>query len=236
MPHRDTLLDSLAEFARAMTETYDLTDTLGRLGDALTEALEVTGVGISVADPEGSLRYASATNEIVAHIERVQEQAQLGPCYEAFRTHRPVLVDDIESRPDWAEFRAEAERLGLRSVAGVPVRIRREVLGAVNLYSCDDRRWNQDDVEVAVLFSDMAAGYLLHTALEHSRRLADQLQLALDSRIVIEQAKGVLATEWGISVDAAFEQLRSYVRGRGSTLRSVAEAVVNEGFRPPRPT
>jgi GAF domain-containing protein len=235
MTRREELITTLAAFARAMTESYDVDEALSHLGDALADALQVTGVGISVTDPDGRLRYTTATNELVADIERVQEGAQRGPCYEAFQIHRPVLVADIDERPEWAEFLDAAHRLGLRSVAGVPMSVRRDVLGAVNLYECNARSWTPDDVEVASLFSDMAAGYLLHTALEESRRLAEQLQSALDSRIIIEQAKGVLATEWAVGVDEAFAHLRRHVRATGITLQEAATAVVNGSFRPPPP-
>jgi GAF domain-containing protein len=229
------MLSVLAEFARAMTETYDVTDALSRLGEALTDVLDVTGVGISVVDPDGALRYATSTSELVTAIERVQENAQAGPCYEAFQTNRPVLVPEIDERADWNEFRTAAGSLGLRSVAGVPIAVRREVLGAVNLYQLGSRTWTPQDIETAGLFADMAAAYLLHAALEDTRRLADQLQYALDSRIVIEQAKGILAAAWGVSVDEAFHRLRSYVRGSGTTLRAAAGDVVQRGFRPPDP-
>ncbi len=235
MPDREQLLASLAAFARSMTEVYDVDEALNRLGDALAAAIGVTGVGISVTDPDGLLRYTTATNELVAEIEQVQERAQRGPCYEAFKIHRPVLVSDIDERPDWAEFRDAAGKLGLRAVAGVPMSVRRDVLGAVNLYERHERTWTPEDIETAGLFSDMAAGYLLHTALEESRHLAEQLQNALDSRVVIEQAKGVLASEWGVSVDEAFTHLRSHVRRQGMTLHDAAVAVVNGSFRPPPP-
>jgi len=235
MSDREPLLDSLTDFARSMSESYDLDEALSRLGEALVQALGVTGVGISVTDPDGLLRYTTATSELVAEIERVQEEAQSGPCYEAFRRYRPVLVNDIDERPEWAEFRDAARRLGLQSVAGIPMSVRREVFGAVNLYERGLRTWTPDDVEVASLFSDMAAGYYLHASLETSRRLADQLQSALDTRIVIEQAKGVLANEWGVGVDAAFRHLRTHVRRHGLTLHDAAAAVVAGTFRPDPP-
>ena len=235
MPDRERLIASLAAFARSMSESYDLDEALTRLGDALAEAIDVTGVGISVTDPDGLLRYTTATNELVAEIEQVQEAAQRGPCYEAFKIHRPVLVSDIDERPDWGEFRDAASRLGLRAVAGVPMSVRRDVLGAVNLYEREQRTWTPEDIEIAGLFSDMAAGYLVHTALEQSRALAEQLQTALDTRVVIEQAKGVLASEWGVGVDEAFTTLRTHVRRQGLTLHDAAVAVVNGSFRPPPP-
>src|SRR5688500_2425105 len=114
-----SMVTILSEFARAMTETYDVADALSRLGEALTDVLEVTGVGISVVDPDGVLRYATSTSEVVTAIELVQEEAQAGPCYEAFQKNQPVLVPEIDERPDWGQFRAAAGTLGLRSVAGV---------------------------------------------------------------------------------------------------------------------
>jgi GAF domain-containing protein len=232
---RDRLTQSFVAFARSMTESYDLADALDRLSRALTDVLGITGVGISVVDPDGLLRYTTASNEVVTAIEIAQESAQAGPCYEAFATHRTVIVPDVDERPDWAEFNAAAHELGLRSVAGVPITIRRDVLGAVNLYHDELRPWPDEDIEIARVHADMVAGYLLHASLEASRKLTDQLQYALDSRVVIEQAKGLLAGELGIGLDEAFDLLRRHVRGQGLSLRDTAQAVVEQGYRPPGP-
>ena len=204
----DRLTAVLTRFARAMSDSYDLTEVLYRLTDDVTEVLDVAGAGIAVADAEDVLRYATASSEAVATLERVQEEHQLGPCAEAFRSQEPVTVTDIADRADWPAYRSEAQRLGFHAVAGVPLSLASERFGALNLYDHGPREWTPEDIGLARILADVAAGYLVQARLEDSRRLAEQLQYALATRVVIEQAKGVLSVELGVSVDEAFDRLR----------------------------
>ena len=157
----DRLTAVLTRFARAMSDSYDLTEVLYRLTDDVTEVLDVAGAGIAVADAEDVLRYATASSETVATLERVQEEHQLGPCAEAFRSQEPVTVTDIADRADWPAYRSEAQRLGVHAVAGVPLSLASERFGALNLYDHGPREWTPEDIGLARILADVAAGYLV---------------------------------------------------------------------------
>ncbi len=232
MPDDSQLLDALRRFAHDMSVDYDLTDVLYRLTDDVTRVLGVAGAGIAIADEDDKLRYATASSDDIASLEAMQEAYQAGPCVESFRMQSVVVVTDIAARVDWPEYRSEAERLGFRSVAGLPLRIGSERLGALNLYDHEARAWDGEELAAARVLADMASGFMVHQRLEHSRRLTEQLQYALDSRVIIEQAKGILAAERRVSIDEAFELLRKHARRNNTSLRTIAEAVVADGFRP----
>ena len=129
MPDDSQLLDALRRFAHDMSVDYDLTDVLFRLTDDVTRVLGVAGAGIAIADEDDKLRYATASSDDIASLEAMQEAYQAGPCVESFRMQSVVVVTDIAARVDWPEYRSEAERLGFRSVAGLPLRIGSERLG-----------------------------------------------------------------------------------------------------------
>ena len=232
MVDHSRLTEALTAFARSMSEPYDISDVLYRLSDQATEVLGLAGAGIALAGDDRLLRYATATSEPVARLEQVQEDDQEGPCYAAFTSQQLVVVEDVGTRTDWPSYREEAMALGLTSVAGIPQGLGQERLGALNLYGPSGWSWSQADLTAAQLLADMAAGYLIHAALVRTRELADQLQLALDKRVLIEQAKGMLAEREGLPVAEAFERLRSHARSQNQKLYEVARAVVEEGLRP----
>jgi len=227
----DRFLAVLTRFAEAMTGEYDLSGVLYRLTDDVVEVLDIAGAGIAVADEDERLRYASSSSDAVAVLEQVQEEHQQGPCAEAFRSQEPVTVTDIASHTDWPGYKAEAERVGFRAVAGLPLSLASERFGALNLYDRQAREWTEDEIGRAGVLADVAAGYLVHARLVDARKLTEQLQFALSSRVVIEQAKGVLAAALDITVDEAFERLRAHSRSRNVPLREVAQAVVADGLR-----
>ena len=235
MVDKDRLLEVLTGFAHTMAGDYELSDVLYRLTDDVVAVLDIAGAGIAVADEEDVLRYATASDDDVTALERVQEEHQVGPCAEAFRTQEPVLVTDIATRQDWIAYRKAAGDRGFDAVAGIPLSLASERFGALNLYDSDVHEWTAEEIAAARVLADMAAGYMVHARLRDTRALAEQLQRALDTRLVIEQAKGVLSAEYDIDVDRAFELLRRHSRNHNATLRTVAEAVVSEGFRPDRP-
>jgi GAF domain-containing protein len=167
-------------------------------------------------------------------LEQAQERAQEGVCVQAFSTGEVVTVPDLAALNGlWPEFEREAKAVGFGAVAAIPMRLDDEVLGAVNIYNAEPRAWSEDDVGTAQVLTAMATSYLVNASeLEKSRRTAEQLNEALQSRIVIEQAKGILSAECKISIDKAFEILRKHAREHNANLRAVADAVVNLGLRP----
>jgi GAF domain-containing protein len=230
----DLLLQALRNFASAMGMSYDIIEMSYQLGDRVTEALEVVGVGVSVADRDGNLKFVTASNEQIVALGEFQEKNQVGPCVAAFANQEPVIVEDIEEADYWPGYKEIATELGLRAAVGYPLSYNGARLGALNVYAAEPRKWKDDDIDVLGVFADMATAYLVRTAeLAESRELANQLHGALDSRVLIEQAKGVLANEHGISVDEAFGRLRRHSQNRNMKLVEVCRQVVNDGLRIP---
>jgi GAF domain-containing protein len=226
-------LRMLSEFARTLVVRYEIADVLYELAARTTTLLDVAGAGVSLRD-EGRLRFVTGIDEATVRVEQGQERLQQGVCVEAFTSGKPVTVPNLADIGDrWAEFRDEARAVGFAAVLGIPMCLDHDVLGAVNIYSAQPRDWSDDDIATAQVLADMATSYLVNASeLEKSRRTAEQLQEALQSRVVIEQAKGILSAERKMSLDDAFNALRDHARNHNANLRAVAEAVVNLGLRP----
>ncbi len=233
MAGHDLITYEVSEFARTLARGAALDEVLGDLSERITALLGLTGAGVSVLE-SGLIRFAAATGDRAAALERVQEAEQAGPGVDACRTGMAVTVTDLpQTSRGWSRYQQAARDAGIAAVASVPMCHRDESIGALDLYSASQRDWSPADLGVIGILADMATGYLVHAReLDRQERINEQLREALDSRIVIEQAKGVLAAERRISVDEAFEVLRRHARRHSTSLRSVAEAVVSLGLRP----
>lgn len=233
MAEQELLTYEVSEFARAMARASAVSGMLTDLAERVTAVLGVAGAGVLVLE-SGQVRFGAATDERCAELERVQEAEQAGPGVDACRTGMIVTVADMTgASPEWGRYQRAAQDAGIAAVAWVPMCPDGECLGAVGLYSTERRDWHTDDLAAAGILADMATGYLVHAReLDRQRGIIEQLREALDNRIVIEQAKGVLAAERHITVDQAFEVLRQHARSHSVPLRSVAEAVVSLGLRP----
>jgi GAF domain-containing protein len=230
MASQSLLMQALRSFASVMGRSYDMNEMSFELAQRVTDALGVAGV--SVADESGNLMYVSATSEPIVTMEEIQEKLQQGPCVTAFQTQEPMVVSDITSLDEWPDYKAVATELGMGAVVGFPLSYDSARLGALNIYAANPREWSDDDMDVLGVFGDMAAAYLVRTSqLAETRALARQLQEALDSRVLIEQAKGVLASQYGIGTDEAFERLRRHSQNHNQKLMDVARAVVDRGTR-----
>ncbi|HSP39018.1 MAG TPA: GAF and ANTAR domain-containing protein [Frankiaceae bacterium] len=225
-------LRTLSGFARALPAAYDVENVLSDLAESVTAVLNLAGAGVSLSEG-GRLQFFSAVNEASGTLERVQQQYQLGPCRDAYETGLPVCVRDVSERADeWPDYVSAAAQAGIAGVAGVPMRLADEVIGALNLYASGPRDWSDEDIAVAGVLADMATGLLVNASKrQQQQQLNDQLQQALESRIVIEQAKGITAGHSGVSVDGAFQAIRGHARQHSTSLRSVAEAIVKVGLR-----
>lgn len=223
----------LAHFARTLVQRYAVGDVLYELSEHVLAVLGIEAAGVSLDDGTGRLRFATAINEASAHMEQAQERAQAGPCIEAFREGKVVLVPDLGREAErWPEFAETAFAEGFHSMAAIPMPLEGHRLGALNLYRMRAHEWQEDEIEAASLFADMATSYVVNAGeLERTRVSVAQLERALESRIVIEQAKGVIAAEREVSVDKAFEILRAHARNHHANLHEVAEAVVRLGLR-----
>jgi GAF domain-containing protein len=233
MAGQELLTHAVSEFARTLARGSAISEVLNDLAERITAVLGVAGTGVSVLE-SGQFRFVAASDERSAGLERVQEAEQAGPGADACLTGKIVTVASLpETSPECDAFQRAARDGGIVTVASVPMRHDGESIGTVNVYSTSPRDWSAGDLRAAGILADMATGYLMQAReLDRQCRVIGQLREALDSRIVIEQAKGVLAAERRISVDEAFEVLRRHARNHAVSLRSVAEAVVSLGLRP----
>ena len=230
---QEPLLQALTDFARTLTGRYEVGDVLEELAVVTVEVVGAYGAGVSLGDPEGKLEFATASDEAVRQLEEVQERFQQGPCWTAYRTGEPKLVADIETFEEWPEYREVCRAVKMRSVAGIPMTWNGEGFGALNIYRSVPGEWSEADTNAASVLANMATSYVAHASqLDQAERLNEQLQAALDSRVVIEQAKGLVAGERNISLNESFELLRRHARSNHASLRAVATAVVEAGFRP----
>lgn len=230
----ELLIKVLSEYAHTLASRFDVSEVLYRLVEHVIEILGVDGAGVSVVDDEGNLRPVTVPNELTRELEAREEEHQQGPCVDALRNLDEVVVprlaDHADKWPDWCE---KASELGVRAVLGIPLTTNGQALGAMNIYSLRERDWQASEVRVARVLCDMASSYVVNASeLDQARRTAEQLQQALDSRIIIEQAKGVIANEQRITVEEAFVILRDHSRQQGASLRAVSQAVVELGLRP----
>lgn len=232
MPGHDALFDVLRQFARTMTHGYDLADALHDFCDHAAQVVSATGAGVALLDGD-ELRFVTATSATITAAERAQEEHQDGPCLASIRRCEPVRVRDLRERCDeWPEYCAEVTGHGLNAVLGIPLVLHDHRVGCLDVYDCEPRDWSDEEVNAATVLADIAAAYVLNASeLARSRETAEQLQHALDSRVVIEQAKGVLAAQQSVSMDAAFAAIRQHARSNNRTVRAVAQEIVDAGAR-----
>ncbi len=218
------------ECADTLVDEFDLIEFLQQLASRTAELLNDSSVGLLLADRHGQLQFMAASDESVKLLELFQIQAQAGPCMDAFRTGVPVVNADLaEATARWPAFASRAVAGGFRSVHAFPLRLRQDTIGALNVFSTVVGGSLTDaDTQIVQALADIAAiGLLQERAISRSEMLIEQLQGALNSRVVIEQAKGVLAHARGISPTEAFDLLRGYARGHHQRLGDVAHTVID---------
>lgn len=227
------LLETFATLADTLVDGYDVLDLLQQLVDACHDLLDTAAAAILLADASGELDVMASSNEASRLVELIQLGAEAGPCIESFRSGRPVSVPDIADCPEeWSRFRDSALALGFSSVYAVPMRLRESVIGTLNLLNDHTGEFDEQDRIAAQAFADVATIGILHErSLRETAVLAEQLQGALSSRIVIEQAKGVVAYTRGVSVEQAFELIRSYARSHRIGISQVAARIVDRSLR-----
>lgn len=221
------LIDAFAALADTLVADYDVFELLQHLVETCGTLFEVDAVGLLLADPStGTLDVVASTSEEVHTVEVMQLGAESGPCIEAFETGKQVAVPDIAASR-WDRFRRSALEQGYRAVFAVPLRLRQDVIGAMGMFSRVVGDLNERDLRAAQGLADVAAIGIVHSrTVDASNLLRDQLQQALTSRIVIEQAKGVLAQTHSVGVEEAFQLLRAYARSHQQPLADVAARLV----------
>jgi len=225
-------LQTLSRFAVVLPARYDLEASLSELTESVTAVLRLSGSGVTMAE-DRRLRFVTAVSQASGELELNQEQHQAGPCRDAYETGRVVRVTDVRKESQrWPQFATAATRLGVAGVAGIPMRLADEIIGALNLYSPEPREWSDGDIAVASVLADVATSYVVNASkLRQQEQLSEQLQEALESRVVIEQAKGITAYKNAISVDQAYQRMRGHARSNNASLRMVAEAIVAVGLQ-----
>jgi GAF domain-containing protein len=223
------LVDAFVTLADTLVAGYDVVELLQRLVEACSELLDASAAGILLASPSGQLSVVASTSEHGRLVEVMQLSSGNGPCIEAFTTGKLVEVVDVAALDGrWPEFAAEAVAQGFRSVHAIPLTLRGTVIGTLNLFRTAPGRLGELDAVAARGLADVATISILHERSLREHTVAqEQLQRALDSRVLIEQAKGVLAQLHTIDMDAAFAALRSYSRNHNLNLREVAEKIVS---------
>jgi GAF domain-containing protein len=226
------LLQTFAKLADTLVDDYDIVDLLQLLVDTCRDVLDMTAAGILLADGRGDLEVIASTSESSRLVEMLQLNAEAGPCIESFRSGRAVSLPDIEQAPaEWAGFRRSALDQGYRSVEALPLRLREATIGTLNLLRSEPGRPPEDDLTAAQAFADVATIGILHErSIRESTVLSEQLQAALNSRIVIEQAKGVVAHTRGVPIDEAFALIRDYARSHRLGLSLVAARLVDRSL------
>lgn len=228
-PTRERKLSTaFVTLADTLVAGYDLIDLLQTLVDTCVDVLDATAAGLLLRTGTGELRVVASTTEEAEFVELVQIGADSGPCLQCVSTGKPVTVADIDTVGDqWPEFREAAMQRGFRSLQATPMRLRDDVIGAMNLLDDTAGALNEEDAAVAQALSDVATiGILAERAARQRDLVTNQLQGALESRIIIEQAKGLLAASTAQSMDDAFRSLRAYARRNNLSMRTVAADLV----------
>jgi GAF domain-containing protein len=218
---------AFVQLADTLTADFDVIDFLHTLAQHCVDLLGVSACGILLADHTGRLNLVAASTEQARLVELSQAQTAEGPCVDAYRTRAPVGCPDLAAaRERWPEFAAAALSAGFAAVHALPMRLRGEAIGAMSLYSTQPTRLNGPTAELGQALADVATIGILHERTLHRREvITEQLQKALESRITIEQAKGMLAERLHLAVGEAFTVLRTYARDHNLKLADTARAI-----------
>jgi GAF domain-containing protein len=226
------------ELADHLVDQFDVVELLTLLTDRCVEVLGVAAAGLMLVAPEGDLRVVASSSEEMRLVELFELQSHEGPCLDCYRTGKPVLNQNLaRDYGRWPRFGPVALEAGFRSVHAVPMRLRGVTIGALNLFRDHEGLLEEADVIAAQALADVATiAILQHRAAVQAHIVADQLNHALNSRIMIEQAKGVLAERTHLDMKAAFTWLRNHARNHNLLLVDVAQSVIDGTVAPARPS
>lgn len=224
------LSDVFVKVSDSLVAEFDVVDFLQSLAEHSVDISGAVAAGLMLADQDGSLHYMAASSERAKLLELFQLQNSQGPCLDCFRTHQPVVNTNLAQAEDrWPLFAPRAIEAGFESVHAIPLRLRDQTIGALNLFGDSSVRFEPDDVRIVQALADVATiAILQERSITRAETLTEQLQVALNSRIVIEQAKGAIAQAHDIDVDQAFELLRAHARNQQVRLTDLAHTVVTD--------
>ena len=216
---------AFVELVDTLVGDFDVIDVLTGLTGRCVELLGAAAAGVLLADPDGTLRVIGSSTEQIQLLELFQVQNEQGPCLDAYTTGKVVISADMTTSP-WPKFAAESIAAGFPSVCAIPLRLKSSVLGCLNLFMSEAVALSDTDVVIARALADVASIAIVQDqATRDSEVREGHLQYALQSRISIEQAKGMIAQRKDLDMDAAFRQLRDHARNNNRRLTDVAEAI-----------
>jgi GAF domain-containing protein len=229
MRSETALGDAFVELADTLVGDFDAVDFLHTLAQHCVRLLDVDAAGLVLADAAGNLRAVASSSEKMHLLELFEIQNEEGPCLDSYKSGESVWEEDLQAGDRWPRFRDVALAAGFRSVQTAPMRLRDEVIGALNLFRTQPGRMTDEDLALSRALTDIATISLLQErALREARLVTEQLQTALNNRIVIEQAKGIVAEQAGIDMEAAFELMRTFARSHNGKLADVAMELIGQ--------
>ena len=234
MNRESVLARTMVELADNLVDDFDIVDLLTTLADRCVDVLDVAAAGIMLATPTGELQLITASSEAMRVVELFELQTAQGPCLDSFQSRRPVVNQDLAEAGDrWPDFAPVAVQQGFRGADAIPMRLRGDIIGALNLFRTEIGSLNPDDVVAAQALADIATIAIIQNRKTVAKQdLNVQLESALSSRIVIEQAKGMIAERRNIGADEAFAHLRKYARNHNLRLADVARSTLEGTLDP----
>lgn len=235
VPAREAALaETIVALADTLVDDYDVLDLLDRLATACVDLLGLTAVGLLLDDQKGHLAVVASSSEEMRLLEIFQLQSNEGPCLDCVRSGSAVVSGDLAAdRGRWPRFVPAALAAGFHSVAALPLRLRDHTIGGLNMFGDRAGAMADTDRRLAQTLADVATiGILQQRSVHRNVLVAEQLQHALTSRVIIEQAKGVLAERSGLGMDRALDALRHFARGHNLKLTDVATGVVRGDIDP----
>jgi GAF domain-containing protein len=227
MAREASLVEAFVRIADTLVDDYDVIELFHGLCADCVELLRADAAGLLLTDQRDSLQVVSASSEQAHLIELFQLQSQQGPCLDCFRSAEIVRADDLSTDTRWPRFRARAQEYGFGAVHALPMRLRGQTIGALNLFHREPLVMSNADLGVGQALADVATIAILSDRNTRERELlTEQLQAALTSRVVIEQAKGILAERGSIGLEEAFSRLREHARRTNQRLSDLARGVV----------
>ena len=229
MRRESILVRTFVELADTLVADFDVIELLTLVADRCVEILDVGAAGLMLAGPDGDLRVMASSSETMRLLELFELQSEEGPCLDCYRSGQAVASKDLATVDgSWPTFSAEALAAGFHSVHALPLRLRSAVIGALNLFRVETGEMQQADVDAAQALADVATiAILQHRAALEASVLNDQLNGALKSRVVVEQAKGIVAARNGVGMEQAFASLRNHARSHNLRFADVARDVIN---------
>jgi GAF domain-containing protein len=232
MPREAILARTFVELADTLVAEFDVVEVLTLLADRCVEVLDVAAAGLMLVSPDGDLRVMASSSDTMRVLELFEIQNHEGPCLDCYRSGEPVIDQDLARRDSrWPRFTPEALAAGFHAVHALPMRLRGSVIGALNLFHTEPGEMRSSDVEAAQALADVATiAILQHRASLEAQVVNEQLNNALKSRIVIEQAKGMIAEREGLEMEDAFARLRGHARNHNQRLGDLAGLIIDGTF------